>query len=916
MKHYLFPSLFFLLCLQTISGQVVTSDPAFPSQNDPATIYFHASEGDGGLANYDGEIYAHTGVITENSSSGSDWKYVKNDWAVNSADVTLTKISANEYSLEISPSIREYYGVPAGEEILQMAFVFRDSEGNITGKDNGGLDIFVDLYTGDFKVSIISPESNRIISLASQINFLAAATESAEIELLLNGSSIKTEETASLSHLFTFDTPGDNWIKVIATANDISSSDSVFIYVIGDQEVAALPEGLNDGINYIDDNTVQLVFYAPGKEHVFVVGDFNNWIPSNSYRMKKDGDRYWLSIENLTAGIEYVYQYVIDGELYLADPYTEKVLDPWNDPWIDEATYPDLIDYPSEYASGLASVIETGQAEFLWENQDYSAPAKENLVIYELLVRDFIEYHNWNTLTDTLDYFTALGITAIELMPINEFEGNESWGYNPSFYFAPDKYYGPAEDLKKFIDACHGRGIAVIMDMTLNHSFSQSPLVQLYFEGGKASAENPWYNVDSPNDVYFWGYDFNHESIATQNFVDRVTSHWLTEYDIDGFRFDFTKGFTNTPGDGWAYDASRINLLKRMADYVWSVNPNAYVILEHFTDLNEEKLLSDYGMMIWANANGVYNEATMGYHDNGKSNFSWASYLVRNFSYPHQVTFMESHDEERLMFKNLAYGNSSDSYDIKSLNTALARIELAATFFFTVPGPKMIWQFGELGYDFSIDENGRVGNKPIRWDYLDVPARKRLLQVFTALIELKNEEPAFSTNNFTMHVADALKRIELNHSDMDVRIIGNFDVVSRFADPSFSKTGTWYEFFTGNEIDVSDVNAEIQLAPGKYSLYTTKKLDTPEIIASAKENSFENFSLKLFPVPAKDFLSIENEKSMEHIIVYDLNGRKVLAESLTSTEHALDISILEPGMYLLHVIDKDNSTLTGRFVKQ
>ncbi len=93
--------------------------------------------------------------------------------------------------------------------------------------------------------------------------------------------------------------------------------------------------------------------------------------------------------------------------------------------------------------------------------------------------------------------------------------------------------------------------MAVIIDMVLNHSYGQSPLVQLYFDGnGKVSADNPWYNVDSPNPVYSWGYDFNHESLDTKDFVDRVNSYWLEEFRVDGFRFDFTKGFTNTPGDG------------------------------------------------------------------------------------------------------------------------------------------------------------------------------------------------------------------------------------------------------------------------------------------------------------------------------------------------------------------------------
>ncbi len=211
-----------------------------------------------------------------------------------------------------------------------------------------------------------------------------------------------------------------------------------------------------------------------------------------------------------------------------------------------------------------------------------------------------------------------------------------------------------------------------------------------------------------------------------KTFVDRVNAHWINEYHVDGYRFDFTKGFTNKPGDGWAYDASRINILKRMATSIWNADSDAYVILEHLSDNSEEKVLSDFGMMLWGNLNYSYNEATMGYHENNKSNFSQISYKVRGWNDPHLVGYMESHDEERLMYKNLEHGNASGAYNIKELNTALERMELAGAFFFTVPGPKMIWQFGELGYDYSIDDPCRVCNKPIRWDYIRGPSKRNL----------------------------------------------------------------------------------------------------------------------------------------------------------------------------------------------
>jgi 1,4-alpha-glucan branching enzyme len=92
--------------------------------------------------------------------------------------------------------------------------------------------------------------------------------------------------------------------------------------------------------------------------------------------------------------------------------------------------------------------------------------------------------------------------------------------------------------------------MAVIIDMVLNHSYGQSPMVRLYWDNqlSRPAANNPWYNTVSPNPVFSWGYDFNHESIHTKNFVDRVNKFWIKEFKVDGFRFDFTKGFTNTRG--------------------------------------------------------------------------------------------------------------------------------------------------------------------------------------------------------------------------------------------------------------------------------------------------------------------------------------------------------------------------------
>lgn len=684
----------------------------------------------------------------------------------------------------------------------------------------------------------------------------------------------------------------------ILTKNGESVSDSInFTYQGAAPEIADLPEGVIDGINYVDDSTVTLVLHAPYyKKFVYVIGDFNNWQVDQNYFMKQtpDRQRYWLTLSGLDANTEYRFQYFVDGEIRIADPYAEKILDPWNDRYISNSTYPNLIPYPEGLTSEIVSSFQINQEEYQWQVTDFERPPKEKLVIYELLVRDFIAAHDYKTLTDTLDYFERLGINAIELMPVNEFEGNESWGYNPSFYFALDKYYGHKNDLKMFVDECHKRGIAVLGDLVLNHSYGQSPLVRLFFENGKPSSSNPWYNVDNnfQNPDAQWGYDFDHESTATQRFVDRVNDYWLTEFLFDGFRFDFTKGIGNNVknkySDPWGgkYDADRIRLLKRMADQIWLNHPTAYVILEHFADNTEEIELSNHGMMLWGNSNDNYNEATMGWNENGKSDFSWGFYKKRGWSNPHLVTYMESHDEERLMNKNLKYGNSSGDYSIKYLSTALDRIKLAASFFLTLPGPKMIWQFGELGYDYSIDYNGRVGNKPIRWDYYEKQNRKNLYRTFSALLKLRNENEAFTSNSsiVSLSVSGAIKRINISHDSLNVSIIGNFGVTTSSIDPKFQHTGMWYNYFFADSIDVVNTNENIQLNPGEFFIYTDKKLESPGsgmLTGVVKERVELPHNFKLFqnyPNPFNPTTTIFFELPTETEVlldIYNIQGQKI-----------------------------------------
>ncbi|MDX1670823.1 MAG: alpha-amylase family glycosyl hydrolase, partial [Balneolaceae bacterium] len=836
-----------LLCAvtQTMNAQIVTTDPEFPVAGEAVTIFFDATQGTGGLKDHQGDVYAHTGVITEFSSDGSDWRYVVADWGENIPKIKMERLETNLYKLEITPSIREYYGVPSGEEITHMAFVFRNSDGSKEGKAEGGQDIFVEVFESTFNVKFTDPATDPAFAERStQVTVTGiASAEGSTVDLTLNidGQDVASVSNDTLNHIFQTQNVGKVTLILSGTDGTNSDADTTTLFVNPDRIDESRPAGLRDGITYVDGSTVRLSLFAPHKDFVYVVGDFNNWQIDASHFMKRDSVNadsiyYWTEIGNLSPGSEYAFQYLVDGEIRVADPYSEKILDGQNDPLIPESIYPGLKPYPAGQTSHLVGVLQPGKEAFSWQHDNFDRPDREDLVIYELLVRDFLADHDYETLTDTLDYLERLGVNAIELMPIMEFDANSSWGYNPTFHLATDKYYGPADDLKRFIDECHGRGMVIILDMVLNHAWGPSPLVRLWNEGdfGKPTSLNPYLNTEPKHDFNV-GFDFNHESRATQYFVDRVNAYWLNEFRFDGFRFDLSKGFTqkNTLGNvsAWGqYDASRIRLLKRMADQIWSVDDSAYVILEHFADNSEEQELSDYGMMLWGNMNSSYNEATMGYHDNSKSDFSGVYHGNRGWSRPHLIGYMESHDEERLMVKNLRFGNSSGDYDVRQLATALNRIKLGGAFFFTLPGPKMIWQFGELGYDVSIEENGRTGEKPIKWDYYADVDRIRVYKTFKALLRLRNSHPAFTSVNsqVSMNVGSALKRINISHPEMEVSVIGNFDVTNGSIQPAFSTSGPWYNYFTGDTLNVSDTDTTITLKPGEFHIYTTQKFEAPE----------------------------------------------------------------------------------------
>ncbi|MDP3312463.1 alpha-amylase family glycosyl hydrolase, partial [Lutibacter sp.] len=941
MKHKL---ILLFLFVSGIAFSQVTTSPSLPTANDAVTISFDATGTS--LAGVTGDIYAHTGVTI----GSSKWQNVIGNWGNNSSQPKLTRDGSNpnKYTLTITPTVFSFYGVPTSSNITEISFVFRSADA--TKQTNP--DIFIPIYSAGLNIAISNPLNFSFFNLNETINITAESSINATITIFINNVSIGSiSSNKILIQPYTFLNSGTYTIKATATTATETKETQISVYVKTPTVSQPIPTGLKKGVTKNLDNSVSFVLEAPNKTTVFLIGDFSNWQIQQNFQLKKDTNNtslFWITIPNLNIDTEYAYQYLVDYTIKIADPYSEKILDPQNDQWIKPGNYPNLKAYPTGLTTGYVSTFKINETPYNWTITDFIRPAQDNLIIYELHIRDFVESDSYTEAITKLDYLKKLGVNAIELMPINEFEGADSWGYNPALYMAADKAYGTKNDLKKFVDECHKRGMAVLADVVFNHSYGQSPLLQMYWDSvaNKPAINNPWYNRDHnlvDNTSAHWGYDFDHESTYTKTFFKDVLSYWINEYKIDGFRFDFTKGMSNTIYTGannWAsaYDASRIAILKGYADHVWSHKPTnkPYVIFEHLSENTEEKELANYGIMLWGNMNHNYNQNTMGY--NTETDISWISYLQRGWNAPHIVGYMESHDEERVMFKNLQFGNNNGNYNVKNLNTALARQELAGMFFLTIPGPKMIWQFGELGYDISIDENGRVGRKPIKWDYFTNPNRKQIYNTWATLNAFKKQIPeVFNTSNFTLNVGSLTKSIILRDARADVVLLGNFDVVTKQITTQFSKTGVWFEYFTGEQLELTNTSQTITLNPGEYKMYSTVRFLDPRGGTSSDDsdndgvndstdlcpNTFPGTSVNstgcpLFSLPHNNY-SIKvtsetcpnkNNGKLEITAVTTQNYVATISGINTSFTNSTTISNVAPGTYTLCI------TVTGQSYEQ
>jgi len=868
------------------------------------------------------------------------------------ASVFTYNAGADTYTKTITPT--SYYNTT---NIGKIGFLVKAKNGN---GDKKSQDILVEV--GSFQVTLTAPLQNSATIITSGSNFNIAATNTngaASYTLKANGTTLNTiASTTNYSYLHNNVASNQNY-ELLATQAGVTISKKFSVIVNPNTVSETMPAGLVDGINYnsADATKATLVLDAPLKDFVYVAGSFNNWQPSSAYAMKKDptSGKFWLELTGLVSGTNNTYQYwVVDATplanspamVKTADPYSTLVLSPYDDASIPSVSYPNLPAYPTGQNFEV-TVLKTGQTPYNWQVTNFTKPEKEKLVVYEVLVRDFDAARSFQSLIDKIDYFKNLKINAIELMPVMEFEGNESWGYNTSFHMALDKFYGTSDKLKELIDLCHQNGIAVILDVALNHAFGRNPMVRMWMNDpdgdgfGSPTVENPYFNMTAKH-TYSVGEDFNHQSLRTQNYVERVVKQWIEEYKIDGFRWDLTKGFTQACTDSDEsctnkYQQDRVDILKKYADYSWGLDPTHYTIFEHLGTDAEEKQWADYragetpgkGVMMWGKMTDPYNELSMGY----TSNISRMTSSSRGFVANRLMGYAESHDEERLMYKNVQYGATSGSYNVKTLNTALSRMSAIGAVSLLVPGPKMIWHFGELGWDESIftcnngtvnDSSGtipgdcKLDTKPQpQWveNWQGDSNRNKIYNDWSKMITLKIAEPVFLGTPTIANGNSLSVNIKITNSNLaatqlkDVLIVANFDVTTQSVATGFQYTGTWYNLMDNTTINVADVNAPISLAAGEYRIYGNKQANLA--IADFEKGN----SVNLYPNPVSDYFTLN--VTATKVQVYSVTGQLVKSFATHGNlDFQFNVADLKTGLYFIKAIDESNKTQMMKFIKK
>ncbi|MBO8152343.1 MAG: T9SS type A sorting domain-containing protein [Candidatus Marinimicrobia bacterium] len=773
------------------------------------------------------------------------------------------------------------------------------------------------------EITFLSPSEGDTIESPVDIKVSADAAEYVEVWLGADSvgkvySNLFEESWSPSRYVF-----GNSRIVAKAEKEGKVSLKFLDVYVLPQIVKKPVPEGISDGTT-INGNEVTFALYAPFKEFVALKGNFN-WEYPDGELMYLSGDTLWWLNKTLSNG-EYYYQYNLEGKKLIADPWSKDV--EWKIPGTD---------FESSNYNDAKTVFYVGKEPFKWTDTNFVRPSISEIIIYELHIGDFSGNSDGKgTYKDVIEkieegYFDTLGINVVEIMPVNEFEGDKSWGYNPSFYLAPESSYGTPDELKLMINKFHEHGIAVLMDVVFNHMWGSAPLFQLY------QPLNNWdyrahdyehcpyfHNRESP-----WGYKLEHwhgltpagYPRRTWKYVTDCLKMWVEEYHIDGFRFDHTEGI------GW--DSNGKNGMNFYASYLEELDPDLIVIAEEDNAYNINNSYVDAGWnfsyyhMTKSNLQEIYDAGF--YYGNMNQVENEIKYDEQGFM--HQwgpVNYCESHDETRIIYEATHYQEFSRSVAVK-------KSMLGAVLLFTSTGTPMIYHGQEFGQDgTSRTSGGYIQSQPLKWYYLETEDGHRLFEHYRRLIWLRKNWKVLQGKNLdVVYKSSTQKLISYwrGQAEEKIVVVLNFSPDPQIVDIEFPYPGTWYEFTRDDTVFCDDGTLDGFEAEA-YTGYIFCNFKNWESLAESL-NETTSIPRKLrfisvYPNPFNSTVRIDFEVESTQRIelsVYDILGREIrkLVDKRFDREGAYSISwdgkndagrTVDSGVYFLRLKSNRRSVIT------
>lgn len=456
--------------------------------------------------------------------------------------------------------------------------------------------------------------------------------------------------------------------------------------------------------------------WAPNADKVSVMGDFNQWSPTAHPLMHEQNGYWYGEVPDAKVGDEYKYM-IINGEMALSriDPYARQV------------------------TNSVGNGVIYRHADFDWEDDDFQIASHNELVIYEMHVGSFYtdeegKVGDFDLVLQRMNHLVKLGVNVIQIMPIAEFAGDFSWGYNPAHLFAVESAYGGPDEFKRFVKEAHKRGIAVILDVVYNH-FGPSDLDLWQFDGWSENNKGGIYFYNDHRSKTPWGDtrpDYGRSEV--RQFIRDNALMWLEDYHVDGLRYDMILYIRSVDGNETETIPAGWQTMQYINQSVHEQFPHSLLIAEDLHDNTAITASIEHGgagfNSQW-DAQFVHPIRAMVTAVQDKDRSMQAVCHALTFRYGsdafNRVIYSESHDE-------VANGKARVPQEINANDPtgwhAQKRSTLAAGLLFTATGIPMIFQ----GQEFLQGEWFR-DNVPLDWDLRD--DFRGVLRLYRDLIALR-----------------------------------------------------------------------------------------------------------------------------------------------------------------------------------